>query len=54
MAQIRVQTLLLEYQMLQKYAPVNVYLMPADPLPEDVGPPLTYWKGVYFCKQGIY
>ena len=54
MSQIRVQTLLLEYQMLQKYAPVNVYLMPADPLPEDLGPPLTYWKGVYFCKQGIY
>ena len=28
--------------------------MPADPLPDDPGPPLTYWKGVYFCKQGIY
>ena len=47
-SEIRMSTLLKEYQLLQKYAPVGMLFMPADPL-ED-GPPLTYWKGVYFCK----
>ena len=29
--------------------------MPSDPLPpDDPTPQLTYWKGVYFVKQGIY
>lgn len=54
MTQIRLQTLQLEYQMLQKYAPIGMFLIPADPLPNDPGPKLTYWKGLYFCKQGIF
>lgn len=54
MAAIRLKILRLEYQLLQKYAPNGVFLMPADPLPGDDGPQLTYWKGVYFVKQGIY
>jgi len=38
MAAIRLKTLRLEYQLLQKYAPVGVFLMPSDPIPGDVGP----------------
>ena len=51
---IRLKTLRLEYQLLQKYAPVGIFLMPADPLPNDPCAQLTYWKGVYFVRQGIY
>ena len=43
---IKQRTLILEYQLLQKYAPVGVYLVP--------GGPNESWSGVYFCKQGIY
>lgn len=50
LAAVRIKTLRLEYQLLQKYAPVGIFLMPADPLPNDPGPQLTYWKGVYFVK----
>ena len=32
---VRLKTLRLEYQLLQKYAPVGIFLMPADPLPND-------------------
>lgn len=54
MSQIRIKVLQLEYQLLQKYAPVGVLLVPEASLPDDSVPPLTYWKGIYFVKQGIY
>eukprot|EP00347_Sterkiella_histriomuscorum_P005185 403357569 len=41
------QTLMLEYKMLQKYAPIGMYVLPQVDKK-------TVWHGVYFVKQGIY
>lgn len=40
---------MLEYQLLQKYAPVGIYMMPAQS-----DKTLSTMIGAYFCKQGIY
>ena len=45
---IRERTLILEYQLLQKYSPVGIYCIPKE------GSYMSEWHGVYFCKQGIY
>ena len=45
---IREKTLILEYQLLQKYSPVGMFCIPKP----DTG--MSEWHGVYLCKQGIY
>ena len=44
----RERTLILEYQLLQKYSPVGIYCLPKE------GSHMSQWHGVYLCKQGIY